>query len=95
MGSCSILDSCQTASVIVKRIALGIAGMGCEDSLMHLMNLVWPNCFEMSPHVIRVGAAINAMCILCLGPGILVLQGLFHGAQSPPGVSFQLLILHH
>jgi splicing factor 3B subunit 1 len=42
----------QTASVIVEHIALGVAGMGCEDSMMHLMNLVWPNCFEMSPHVI-------------------------------------------
>jgi hypothetical protein len=33
----------QTASIIVKHIALGVVGMGCEDSLMHLMNLVWPN----------------------------------------------------
>ena len=41
----------QTASIIMKHIALGVAGMGCEDSLMHLMNLVWPNCFEMSLHV--------------------------------------------
>ncbi|OAX34746.1 hypothetical protein K503DRAFT_774216, partial [Rhizopogon vinicolor AM-OR11-026] len=30
--------------------ALGVAGMGCEDSLPHLMNFVWPNCFETSPH---------------------------------------------
>ncbi|OAX34582.1 hypothetical protein K503DRAFT_434224 [Rhizopogon vinicolor AM-OR11-026] len=44
----------QTASVIVKavkHITLGVVGMGCEDSLMQLMNLVWPNCFETSPHV--------------------------------------------
>jgi hypothetical protein len=29
----------QTTSVIVKHIALGVTGMGCEDSTMHLMNL--------------------------------------------------------
>ena len=75
----------QTASVIVKHIALGVAGMGCEDSLMHLMNLVWPNCFETSPHVIgAVMDAIEAMRV-CLGPGVLlsyVLQGLFHPARK-------------
>ncbi|KAG0694581.1 armadillo-type protein [Suillus ampliporus] len=75
----------QTASVIVKHIALGVAGMGCEDSMMHLMNLVWPNCFETSPHVIgAVMDAVEAMRV-CLGPGILlsyVLQGLFHPARK-------------
>ncbi|KAJ8593868.1 ARM repeat-containing protein [Rhizopogon salebrosus TDB-379] len=75
----------QTASVIVKHIALGVTGMGCEDSMMHLMNLVWPNCFETSPHVIgAVMDAIEAMRV-CLGPGILlsyVLQGLFHPARK-------------
>jgi splicing factor 3B subunit 1 len=68
----------QTASVIVKHIALGVAGMGCEDSMMHL-----PNCFKTSPHVIgAVMDAVEAMWA-CLGPGILcsyVLQGLFHPA---------------
>ncbi|KAG5220761.1 Splicing factor [Salix suchowensis] len=29
----------QTASTIVKHLALGVAGLGCEDSMMHLMNL--------------------------------------------------------
>ncbi|KAH9995093.1 armadillo-type protein [Russula vinacea] len=48
----------QTASTIVKHLALGVAGLGCEDSMMHLMNLVWPNCFETSPHVI--GAVMEA-----------------------------------
>ena len=40
----------QISSVIVKHTALGVAGMGCEDSLPHLMNLAWPNGFETSPH---------------------------------------------
>jgi splicing factor 3B subunit 1 len=75
----------QTASTIVKHLALGVAGLGCEDSMLHLMNLVWPNCFETSPHVIgAVMDAIEAMRV-ALGPGVLlsyVLQGLFHPARK-------------
>ncbi|KAG8951862.1 Splicing factor 3B subunit 1 [Tulasnella sp. 424] len=75
----------QTASTIVKHIALGVAGLGCEDSMMHLLNLVWPNCFETSPHVIgAVMDAIEAMRVT-LGPGVLLnytLQGLFHPARK-------------
>ncbi|KAF8347687.1 armadillo-type protein [Amanita rubescens] len=75
----------QTASTIVKHLALGVAGLGCEDSMMHLMNLVWPNCFETSPHVIgAVMEAIEAMRVT-LGPGILLsytLQGLYHPARK-------------
>jgi splicing factor 3B subunit 1 len=33
----------QTAAAIVKHLALGTAGLGNEDALMHLLNLVWPN----------------------------------------------------
>jgi splicing factor 3B subunit 1 len=80
----------QTASTIVKHLALGVAGLGCEDSMMHLMNLVWPNCFETSPHVIgAVMEAVEAMRVT-LGPGILlsyVLQGLFHPARKVREVS--------
>lgn len=80
----------QTASVIVKHLALGVAGLGCEDSMLHLMNLVWPNCFETSPHVIgAVMEAIEAMRVT-LGPGVLlsyVLQGLFHPARKVREVS--------
>ena len=75
----------QTASVIVKHLALGVAGLGCEDTMLHLMNLVWPNCFETSPHVIgAVMEAIEAMRVT-LGPGVLLsytLQGLFHPARK-------------
>jgi splicing factor 3B subunit 1 len=84
----------QTASTIVKHLALGVAGLGCEDSMLHLMNLVWPNCFETSPHVIgAVMDAIEAMRVT-LGPGILlsyVLQGLFHPARKVREVCFPLL----
>lgn len=75
----------QTASTIVKHLALGVAGLGCEDSMLHLMNLVWPNCFETSPHVIgAVMDAIESMRVT-LGPGVLLsytLQGLFHPARK-------------
>ena len=30
----------QTVSVIVQHLALGVAGLSCEDSMLHLMNLV-------------------------------------------------------
>ena len=83
----------QTASTIVKHLALGVAGLGCEDSMLHLMNLVWPNCFETSPHVIgAVVEAIEAMRV-CLGPSILLnytLQGLFHPARKVREVGLTL-----
>lgn len=86
----------QTASVIVKHLALGVAGLGCEDSMLHLMNLVWPNCFETSPHVIgAVMEAVEAMRVT-LGPGVLlsyVLQGLFHPARKVREVSCPFLAI--
>ena len=86
----------QTASTIVKHLALGVAGLGCEDSMLHLMNLVWPNCFETSPHVIgAVMEAIEAMRV-CLGPSILLnytLQGLFHPARKVREVGQALFLL--
>lgn len=34
-------------------MALGVVGFGCEDALLHLMNYVWPNIFETSPHMMQ------------------------------------------
>jgi splicing factor 3B subunit 1 len=74
----------QTAASTVQHMALGVAGLGCEDALMHLLNYVWPNIFETSPHVINaVMGAVDA-CRVALGPGVVlgyVLQGLFHPAR--------------
>lgn len=85
----------QTASTIVKHLALGVAGLGCEDSMLHLMNLVWPNCFETSPHVIgAVMDAIESMRVT-LGPGVLlsyILQGLFHPARKVREVSGSFIV---
>lgn len=37
----------------VAHMTLGVFGFGCEDALTHLLNYVWPNVFETSPHVIQ------------------------------------------
>ena len=43
----------QTAASVVQHMALGVAGLGCEDARTHLLNYVWPNIFETSPHVVN------------------------------------------
>lgn len=74
----------QTAAAIVKHLALGVAGLGYEDALTHLLNLIWPNVLETSPHVI--GGMLDAVegMRIGLGSGIVlsyVLQGLYHPAR--------------
>lgn len=75
----------QTASSAVKHLALGVSGLSCEDALQHLMNYVWPNIFETSPHVINaVMEAIEGFRV-SLGPVRVLqytLQGLFHPARK-------------
>ena len=61
----------QTACAAIKHMAIGVFGFGCEDSLIHLMNYVWPNIFETSPHVIN--AVIEALEGLRVGLGPLKL----------------------
>ncbi len=75
----------QTACTIVKHIAIGVHGLGCEDCLVHLLNFVFPNIFETSPHVI--GAVLDAIegISLAIGPARVlnfVLPGLFHPARK-------------
>ncbi|KAM3431027.1 hypothetical protein NHJ13734_007475 [Beauveria thailandica] len=75
----------QTAAAVVKHIALGVMGLGCEDAMVHLLNLLYPNLFETSPHVIdRIIEAIEAIR-MAAGPGIVlnyVWAGLFHPARK-------------
>lgn len=65
-------------------MACGIAGLGCEDALLHLLNFVWPNIFETSPHVIQaVMEAVEGLRV-ALGPTRILqyaMQGLFHPAR--------------
>ena len=83
----------QTAAAVVKHLALGLQGAGCEDALVHLLNHLWPNIFETSPHVIgAVLEAIEAMRV-SLGPGVLmayVRSGLFHPARRVRDVYWRL-----
>jgi splicing factor 3B subunit 1 len=75
----------QTAASVVKHIALGVVGLGCEDAMVHLFNLLYPNLFETSPHVIdRIVEAIEAIR-MAVGPGLVlnyVWAGLFHPARK-------------
>ena len=74
----------QTAASVVKHVALGVVGLGCEDAMMHLLNLLYPNIFETSPHVIdRIIEAIDAIR-MAVGTGMVmnyVWAGLFHPAR--------------
>ncbi len=83
----------QTAATTVKHLALGCAGLGCEDALTHLLNLVWPNIFELSPHVINaVFEAIGGL-IVGLGPTRVfhyVMQGLYHPARKVRDVYWKI-----
>jgi splicing factor 3B subunit 1 len=75
----------QTAAATVKHIALGVAGQGCEDVLTHLLNYIWPNIFETSPHVINAVMEAVEGLMVGLGPARLlhyVLQGLYHPARK-------------
>jgi splicing factor 3B subunit 1 len=75
----------QTACTAVKHLSLGVAGLGSDDACLHLLNFVWPNIFETSPHVIN--AVIEALegLRVAVGPTVLlqyILQGIFHPARK-------------
>ncbi|KAF2013493.1 splicing factor 3B subunit 1 [Aaosphaeria arxii CBS 175.79] len=75
----------QTAASVVKHVALGCVGLDCEDAMVHLLNLLWPNLFETSPHVIdRIIEAIDAVRNAVGTPLVMnyVWAGLFHPARK-------------
>lgn len=75
----------QTACATVKHLSLGVAGLGCEDALLHLLNYVWPNMLEESPHVVQAFFDAVGGMMVALGPIIVLqyaLQGLFHPARK-------------
>ncbi len=62
----------QTACSAIKHMSLGVFGFGCEDALAHLLNYVWPNIFETSPHVINaVTDAVEGMRVALGAPKVL------------------------
>jgi splicing factor 3B subunit 1 len=75
----------QTGCTTVKHLALGAAGQGFEDALVHLLNFVWPNIYEQSPHVLNACMEAVEGLAVTLGPGAVILyvmQGLFHPART-------------
>lgn len=83
----------QTACATVKHLALGVAGLGCEDALVHLLNYVFPNIFEESPHVIQ--AVFDALqgLMVALGPNLILqytIPGLYHPARKVREVYWRL-----
>ena len=75
----------QTGCACVKHLALGVAGLGCEDALIHLLNYVWPNIFEDSPHVINATCDAIEGLMVALGPNVILaytVQGLYHPARK-------------
>lgn len=83
----------QTAAWTCKHLALGVQGLSCEDALQHLLNFVWPNIFETSPHLIQaVFDAVDGFRV-SLGPVVIfyyLLQGLFHPARKVREVYWRL-----
>jgi hypothetical protein len=75
----------QTAAAVVQHMSMGVPGLGCEDALLHLLNYVWPNVFEDSPHLINgVMGAIDG-CRLSLGPCVVLHYTLQVGARVQLG----------
>lgn len=58
----------QTAMYTIHHMTLGVYGFGCEDALNHLLNYVWPNVFETSPHVVQAFMGSIEGMRLGLGP---------------------------
>ena len=61
-----------------------MAHLGAEDALSHLHNFVWPNVFEVSPHVINaVLDSVEGLRVALGAPRmfLFVVQGLFHPAR--------------
>lgn len=83
----------QTACSVVQHMSLGVAGLGCEDALTHLLNYVFPNIFEISPHIVQATTAAIEGCRVALGPAVVLnylLQGLFHPARKVREVYWRL-----
>lgn len=74
----------QTAMSVVQHMSLGVHGFGCDDALTHLLNFIWPNIFETSPHVVQSFMGAIEGLRIAVGPIRLfqyTIQGLFHPAR--------------
>ncbi|OAF69341.1 nuclear protein [Intoshia linei] len=83
----------QTAMSSIGHLALGVYGFNCEDALIHLLNYVWPNIYEVSPHVVQAFMLSIEGFRLGIGPQILMqycIQGLFHPARKVRDVHWRV-----
>ncbi|GIY82436.1 splicing factor 3B subunit 1 [Caerostris darwini] len=83
----------QTACAAIQHMALGVFGFGCEDALVHLLNYVWPNIFETSPHLVQAFMGAVEGLRVALGPIKILqycLQGLFHPARKVRDVYWKI-----
>ncbi|CDO91940.1 unnamed protein product [Kluyveromyces dobzhanskii CBS 2104] len=75
----------QTAATCIKNLAVNCSGAGVEDAFIHFINLLIPNVFETSPHVIsRILEGLDGLRV-ALGPGVFMNYawgGLFHPAKN-------------
>lgn len=66
-------------------VYIGAQCLERDDALQHLLNYVWPNIFETSPHLVQsFFDAIDGFRV-SLGPWVILqylLQGLFHPARK-------------
>ena len=63
----------QITTAVVRHLKLRLQRLNCEDALTHLLNFVWPNIFEVSPHVINaVTEAIEGLRV-SLGSGAVLM----------------------
>jgi splicing factor 3B subunit 1 len=75
----------QIACNVVKHLSLGCAYLDREDAMIHLLNYVWPNILETSPHVINAVLEAVEGLRLAVGPARILLyclQGLFHPSRK-------------
>ncbi|KAG9389791.1 putative splicing factor 3b subunit 1 [Carpediemonas membranifera] len=82
----------QTACTCVKHIALN-CGKDHQDAVTHLLNHVWPNVLEPTPHLLQAALDAVEACRLSLGSPLTLaymLAGLYHPARRIRELYWQL-----
>ena len=75
----------QLACNICKHLSLCNFGRPLQEEFIHLMNMIWPNIMETSPHVILNTLETVESLRLNIGSGTIfnfLVQGLFHPARK-------------
>lgn len=81
------------SSVYRQSHGVGSHGAGCEDVLIHLLNYVWSNILETSPHVINAFMEANEGMRVASGPTAVLTycrQDLFQPAKKVREVYWQI-----